>query len=156
MARLKWTDEELDAVLNAYLSTALWSSTTENEDGETGTFDTHGYGVDDLSDEFVTQAREDVNAFYRTERTALTPYMSPDEAGHLFWLTRNRHGAGFWDKTYHGAAVGHEYYNRMGITRDEARYRVRFNRAMERLTACSHAYGSVDLYVGDDGKVYGQ
>lgn len=53
-----------------------------------------------------------------------------DEAqnGHDFFLTRNRHGAGFWDRGY--GAVGRQ------------------------LTDAAHAYGSHDFYVGDDGLLY--
>jgi hypothetical protein len=49
-------------------------------------------------------------------------------AGHDFWLTRNRHGAGFWDR-----GLG-----------DSGRF----------LTEQAHAYGSVDAYAGDDGLIY--
>jgi hypothetical protein len=51
-------------------------------------------------------------------------------AGHAFWLTRNGHGAGFWDGDWpepHASAL------------DEA----------------SKAFGSFDLYVGDDGMIHG-
>jgi hypothetical protein len=49
-------------------------------------------------------------------------------AGADFWLTRNGHGAGFWDRGLgkHG----------------------------EDLTKAAKAYGSSDAYVGDDGKLY--
>jgi hypothetical protein len=50
------------------------------------------------------------------------------QMGHDFWLTRNRHGAGFWDRGL--GALG------------------------DRLTSAAHAYGEVDLYVGDDGRLY--
>ena len=48
---------------------------------------------------------------------------------HDFWLTRNKHGAGFWDGDW-APEVG------------------------KRLTDAAHAYGSCDLYVGDDGMVH--
>lgn len=50
-------------------------------------------------------------------------------AGHDFWLTRVGHGAGFWDGDWpiHGDA----------------------------LTEICKKFGEVDLYVGDDGKIYG-
>ena len=50
-------------------------------------------------------------------------------AGHDFWLTRCGHGAGFWDGD-------------------------RPEPAATVLTKASKAYGEVDLYIGDDGKVY--
>lgn len=53
---------------------------------------------------------------------------SEESAGNDFWLTRNRHGVGFWDRGLGevGAALA-----------DHARF-----------------MGEVSLYVGDDGKLY--
>lgn len=48
-------------------------------------------------------------------------------AGHDFWLTRNRHGAGFWDRG------------------DDP--------CLARLTIASHAYGEIDAYV-ERGLIY--
>jgi hypothetical protein len=48
---------------------------------------------------------------------------------HDFWLTRNGHGAGFWDG---------DYEEELG----------------EKLTAICKKMGSIDLYVGDDNKIY--
>ena len=53
---------------------------------------------------------------------------SAADAGGDFWQTRYRHGAGFWDR-----GMGE-----LG----------------ELLTAAAHAYGTCDLYVGDDGQVH--
>jgi hypothetical protein len=49
-------------------------------------------------------------------------------AGHDFWLTRNGHGAGFWDRGLDD--VG------------------------DKLTEMAHPYGEVSLYRGDDGLIY--
>lgn len=51
-----------------------------------------------------------------------------EHAGHDFWLTRNGHGAGFWDRG-------------MGEVGD-------------RLSAKAEKWGTVDLYIGDDGQVW--
>ena len=53
---------------------------------------------------------------------------SESSGGIDFWLTRNGHGAGFWDRGL--GAVGDE------------------------LTAMAKPYGSCDLYKGDNGKLY--
>lgn len=53
------------------------------------------------------------------------------EAGHDFWLTRNGHGAGFWDG---------DWPEPYAAQLDEA----------------AKAFGQVDVYLGDDGKVYVQ
>lgn len=52
-----------------------------------------------------------------------------EEAGHDFWLTRNRHGAGFWDG---------DWPDPLGDT----------------LTEAAHSFGEQELYLGDDGLVY--
>jgi hypothetical protein len=52
-----------------------------------------------------------------------------ERAGHDFWLTRNHHGAGFWDGDW---------------SEPEA----------TELTRISHEMGEVDLYVGDDGRIH--
>jgi hypothetical protein len=55
-------------------------------------------------------------------------------AGHDFWLTRNGHGAGFWDRFQPGTPQ---------------------NAAADRLSeVCRHVYSEMDCYLGDDGKVY--
>jgi hypothetical protein len=51
------------------------------------------------------------------------------QLGHDFYLTRNGHGAGFWDRG-------------LGKLGDE-------------LTAMADPFGSYELYIGDDGKLYG-
>ena len=52
------------------------------------------------------------------------------KAGHDFWLTRNGHGAGFWDGDW-----------------DHTPYADKF-------TESSKAYGTFNLGLGDDGLVY--
>lgn len=111
-----------DEMFDAYLECALWSST--DDDGRP--LDDN-YGPDDIADESLTEMREDVDNFAESESDDLDT-MSAGQAGHDFWLTRNRHGAGFWDRGL--GAVG------------------------DRLTAAAHVYGESDLYVGDDGRLY--
>jgi hypothetical protein len=77
----------------------------------------------------IANAEKDCADFQAANAEDLTEIDSA-QAGHDFWLTRNRHGAGFWDRGY--GAVG------------------------DRLTAAAHAYGSVDLYAGDDNLIYSE
>lgn len=51
------------------------------------------------------------------------------QAGHDFWLTRNGHGAGFWDGDW---------------SEDYA----------DDLAKAAESYGSFDIYLGDDGNIY--
>lgn len=112
-----------EAVLQAYVECALWSSTDESGEPLDAV-----YGPDDLSAEALDEMREDVGNFLAGARTADLDQLDAGRIGHDFWLTRNGHGAGFWDR---------------GI-----------GEAGERLTAEAHTYGSSDLYVGDDGLIH--
>lgn len=86
----------------------------------------------------MTNARYLANAYAREEwaedstgkEYKREPY-TPEQAGHDFWLTRNGHGAGFWDRG-------------LGDT------------GKQLTNACGHGtrWQSVDLYAGDDGKLY--
>jgi hypothetical protein len=110
----------------SYCETALWSSTGDDDKPLD-----ESHGVDDIAPETLKQMRKDCQAFVRETKADLhASGLGAGRAGHDFWLTRNRHGAGFWDEGL--GAVG------------------------KRLTDAAHAYGSFDLYVGDDGKIHGQ
>jgi hypothetical protein len=67
------------------------------------------------------------------EKLGLThlPGWTASQAGHDFWLTRNGHGAGFWDREE--LVIG-----RLG----------------EFLTECADKMGGCYTYAGDDGLVY--
>lgn len=109
-----------------YLICALWSST--NDAGEPLDDD---YSIEDIAESAVESAESEINDFLallEQEGIDWREKMSDEQFGHDFWLTRNRHGAGFWD-----CGLGE-----LG----------------RKLTDWAHSYGSSDMYVGDDGKVY--
>ncbi len=116
----------IDEFTSAYVECALWSSADEN--GEK--MEEH-----DVSEELSSVFEADCKDF-QTANVALLneAYSHPDvdydasRAGHDFWLTRNRHGTGFWDRGL--GDVG------------------------DRLTAAAHPHGDCALYKGDDGKIY--
>jgi hypothetical protein len=111
----------IDEFFDAYVETALWSSLTDE-----GQPMDEQYSISDIDRETLQQMREDVNSFVDTNWTDLEK-LHPANAGKDFWLTRNGHGAGFWDK---------------------------FNEAGDRLSVTAHLYGSIDLYIGDDEKIH--
>jgi hypothetical protein len=132
--------DKLDAVLAAYIECALWASTDNSDDSGGDPMDDN-YGPDDLAPETLETMRADVSAFLEeVESAGMFPeYNHPravhedefsDDAmfGHDFWLTRNHHGAGFWDRGL--GEIG------------------------DKLTRMSQVHGTADLYIGDDGKVY--
>lgn len=129
--------------LQAYVTTALWSST--DDDGEPMDRD---YDINNLAVDTLATMQADLDKFfdllesipYDNEQSLLdialeyadTVCKDYDAYGrivHDFWLTRNGHGAGFWDGDY-GDDVG------------------------EKLTAIAKSFEECDLYVGDDGLIY--
>ena len=110
--------------LDAYIAVALWSSTNDS-----GTPFDETYTTGDLSGELLDQMIEDCAAFIAKADLSDERFT---QAGHDFWLTRNGHGSGFWDRP--------EVYGE-----EKAR----------ELTALAESFGHVDLYVGDDGRIYG-
>ena len=106
---------------------ALWSS-TDVVDGEDVELDT--FSLDDLSDEVTMDAIIDCALFQNQNAGDLEERgFHLEQDGHDFWLTRNRHGTGFWERGT--GDVGN------------------------RLTAAAEKFGEYDLYIGDDGKIYG-
>lgn len=125
--------DDLDDFTRQYLETALWSSNDESTPAGGDPLD-QNYDITDISQETLDQTIKDCEAFQHHEATDLSlAYQHPgyDEgsAGHDFWLTRNGHGAGFWDRGL--GAVG------------------------DRLSEAAHVYGEVNLYVGDDDMIHG-
>jgi hypothetical protein len=119
-----------DKFLASYIETAFWSSTDDD-----------GTPLDgDLADNTMTAMQKDCAEFepralalidaYNADKNASAEFLPGD--GHLahdFWLTRNHHGAGFWDG---------DYPEPLG----------------QQLTDLAHSFKECDLYTGDDGKLY--
>ncbi len=120
---------QAERFLSAYIECALWSS-TDNADDSGGEPLDKNYDASDLSEETLGAFKRDCEAFLEANGDDLDEStLAPEQAGHDFWLTRNGHGAGFWDR-----GLGE-----LG----------------ERLSKAAKVYGSVDLIVGSDGKIHG-
>lgn len=118
-----------DAVLRGYITCALWSSNDESDESGGEPLDSN-YSASDLAPATLRDMRADVERFVSANRSALTRSgLSDEQIGHDLWLTRNHHGAGFWDR---------------GLPRVLG----------ERLTNAAHKMGGSDLYVGDDGRLH--
>jgi hypothetical protein len=118
-----------ETFLRSYIETALWSS-CDSDDTPLDSL----YGPDDIHPDTLKVMLADCRAFMLDNMKDIETYSSDlsrclEMAAHDFWLTRNGHGAGFWD----------------GDWPDEAG---------ERLTEACKSWGNVDLYVGDDGKIH--
>ena len=116
----------MDPFTTAYIEAALWSSTDESDDSGGHPLDDN-YGIENLSPETLASILNDCTAFQRDHANDIGDEL--ERAGHDFWLTRNGHGAGFWD----------------GDWPDDVG---------QRLTEASDVYGSVDLYIGDNDLIY--
>jgi hypothetical protein len=117
---------------NAYVAAALWSSTGDDGEPLDARFDVH-----DIAGETLDKMLADCSAFYAANADTISTCESKvilagdlnAKAGHDFWLTRCGHGAGFWDGDWPEPQAA-------------------------RLTSAAERFGNVDLYVGDDGKIY--
>ena len=124
--------EELDQFTRAYITCALWSSTDESNDSGGDPLDDN-YDETDLSLKALKEMIGDCRDFQTCNFNDLLklyadfPSATMEQAGHDFWLTRNGHGAGFWDRGY----------GELG----------------DKLTAACKPYGSCDLQVYR-GKIY--
>lgn len=89
----------LAELLPAYFECMLWSSV----DFETGEPLDESFSESDLSPEAIVDSTEDCKGFVAENWETIScmfDVMSPAQCGHDFWLTRNGHGAGFWDRGY--------------------------------------------------------
>lgn len=114
----------------AYIECALWATTDGEDNGDPLDQDFNIFDVANSAREKVRAEcedflkREDVSSI--AQRWGRGQYK---RAGYDFFLTRNHHGAGFWDGDW---------------PKDDG----------EILTQASHEAGSSEPYVGDDGEIY--
>ena len=114
----------MDDFTRHYLIAMLWSTTDDDQNPLDDRF-----GVEDIASEAIASASADCAAFRERASADLESIGATDEQnGHDFWLTRNGHGCGFWDRGY-GAAG-------------------------DRLSEVAQSFGELWPYVGDDGLVY--
>ena len=118
----------LDDFLTAYVECALWCSTADGGEPLDATYD-----GDYIAPEALAKMRADCDDFIAGNEDMLSDVdalfgRGAESCGHYFWLTRNGHVAGFWDR-----GMG-----KLG----------------EQLSDACKPYGSQDLYVGDDGQLY--
>ncbi len=86
--------------IKQYMVTALWSSTDEREEAEHEFLDAE-FSIHDFSYSATKRIIRDCKEFIEKTKYILNRVKnkySYESAGHDFWLTRNRHGAGFWDR----------------------------------------------------------
>jgi hypothetical protein len=116
-------DWYLRYVVESYINTALWSST--NDDGRP--LDSK-YEKKDIALGSRMHMERDCREFLSRVYNKIS-FENAHSIGHDFWLTRNGHGAGFWDGDY---------------PEELGKY----------LTDVAHSFGECYLLVGDDGMLH--
>ena len=117
--------------INGFLEAAMWlGQSYENEaEAERG----EGTDLRDIIDtseiptDVMKEITDDCEAFYDNYSHLWEGELDDVDAGHDFFLTRNRHGSGFWDRDLEHA---------------------------DELTDAAHVYGSFNLERFADGPVY--
>lgn len=89
---------ELNEFTLGYVLAALWLS--DPSPGQGDYTETGLSLVDSIPLYWMEQAIADCDRFQAENETLLEQAGSDSQNGHDFWLTRNRHGAGFWDRGY--------------------------------------------------------
>ncbi len=109
--------------IKAYVVCALWSSTDDHEKPLDETC-----GPEDVEETTLAGMREDCLDFIQANENDLLN-LDAEQSGQDFWLSRNGHGAGWFDRGL--GALG------------------------DRLQKASKVYGSYNLWLGDNGKIDG-
>lgn len=133
-----------EAVFLGYVECGLWSescqgtatafhsdpSSCHGDDCDSSLSHDLKFSHEDLSADAARDMEADVEGFIKScleERPDCFDRMDDDQIGHDFWLTRNGHGAGFWDRG-------------LGELGDF-------------LTKMSKPFGEAHLYVNNNGEV---
>lgn len=120
-------EHELKTFVRSYIQTALWAEYCPDRDAA---FDSSEFSDVTVSVEALKKITKDCKEFMASDIYSLALGESDVERiAHDFWLTRNRHGAGFWDG---------KYTKKLG----------------EELTEVAHEFGEVTIVVGDNGRFY--
>ena len=128
------TESVSKMALDSYLETALWSSTDDSDPSGGDPLDKN-YDISDIESETVEKAKKDLELFFdkcSEKYPGILDQYDDEQIGHDFWLTRNGHGAGFWDGDYEETPGDGK-----------------------KLTEIAKTFKEVNLYVGDDGQIHG-
>ena len=117
--------ERLDSALQSALVCLLWTGFQENSDENLDDYD-----IEEFDPEEVASLRSELESFCDSNAAdILAADIEPEQLGHDFILTRNGHGAGFWDRGYVDG-IG------------------------DRLTANCKPYGTLDASADANGTLY--
>ena len=108
---------DINKILDNYLEAAIWTNEEELS---------NSYTIYDFDDSSKEKAKNDIISFVEKAKPYLVG-IGEEQIGHDFWLTRNHHGAGFWDRGYE-EEIG------------------------DKLTEISHEFGELNVFE-NDGKL---
>jgi hypothetical protein len=116
---------KLDTFTRQFLETALWAECDHDKE-DSPSLD-RDFDITDIAEETVIKLKRDCDSFRETNKELLEQAGDDEQNGHDFWLSRNGHGCGFWDRGYGTAGT--------------------------KLHEATKPYGSVFLYILD-GKIH--
>lgn len=109
--------------IKGFKDAALWAETDDADQPLD-----KNYTENDFAPQLVDAIEKECEQFYKDNQSLWAGEQTDEMAGHDFLLTRNGHGAGFWDGDYENG---------------------------DELTAAAKKYKQLELYIGDDGLIYG-
>jgi len=130
------TGINIKKIMDSYLECAIWTEEERLEDENTEGYEGEikdlipeaDLNIHNFSDDSKIKAYEDIKLFLKYAGDAVNG-IDEEQLGHDIWLSRNGHGAGFFDRGYD----------------DDIE---------KRLMDSAHKIGGVDVYLGDDGLLY--
>lgn len=128
-------DLNVEAFVRGYIEAMLFSSTDEMDVPLN-----KNYTIEDIDPLTMDRIENDCRSFLHSAGPWITAERFKGamvgsleaHAGHDFWFTRVGHGSGFWDGDWEGEDGGFD----------------------GPITSRAKAFGNIDPYVGDDGKVH--
>lgn len=141
--------QDFEQFMHGYFESALWTSSIEEEFAERHNEKTgedwapdqslldFGFTVDDIDESSKFEATQECRNFVNDNAADLNQFVNDydwGQAGHDFWLTRNGHGAGFWDR---GGSAN-----------------LQWEEIVKRLSEAAKIYGESYAYIGSGDKVY--
>ena len=121
------TDHDLDVIVDGYLDALFFTEEGVHED-EYGNDTMEDKTLSDIDNDTKVEIEKEVEWFVNSAGDVFEE-LSDDQIGHDFWLTRNGHGSGFFE-------------------------RINDSENLETIEELCNILGTVGTYVGDDGKIH--
>ena len=130
------TKLNIKKIMDNYLECAIWTEEERLKEENTEGYEREikniipdaDLNIHNFSDNSKIKAYEDIKLFLKYAGNAVDG-IDEEQLGHDIWLSRNGHGAGFFDRGY-----------------DDKIEKI--------LMDSAHKIGSADIYLGDDGLLY--